>query len=35
MKVVEAGVPLTLTDADEPLPPLIIDRILIKKLAGQ
>ena len=35
MKILKAGVPLTLTDADEPLPPLTIDRALIKKLAGQ
>jgi len=34
-KILDVGVPLTLTDADEPLPTLIIDRDLVKKLAGE
>jgi hypothetical protein len=33
-KILDASVPLTFTDTDEPLPPLVIDRSLIKKLAG-
>ena len=32
-KIIDAGVPLTLTETSEPLPPLYIDRALVKELS--
>ena len=34
-KVLAAGLPLTMTKADEPLPPLIIDRHMVMEMVRQ
>jgi hypothetical protein len=34
-KILEAGIPLTITKSEEPLPPLVIDRELIHRLAEE
>ena len=35
MKIIEAGVPLTITSSEKPLPPLVIDREMVKSKVNQ
>ena len=34
-RITQAGLPLTITTSEEPLPPLVIDRKTVKRLAAE